>query len=213
MQFHKVMAPVFARLGVKLITRNLAQGGLGTIQASLGMSSIYGDEIDVLLWDAGMTEGTGYQQEFFIRQGLISGKRVPIILGAGLNQDLMRILYDYADVDIGQYGGGSDGMPVTVNAEQVTTLPYATRFLNCAPEAKDFCAQEPRFCTVCWIDPVGDGSVVPPTPQREFYSDNTNFHPGWRELQVRGRSLAMMMLRALQDAIDLWTENVAGMYQ
>jgi hypothetical protein len=53
MQFHKVMYPVFARFGVKLITRNMAQGGLGTIQAGLGSSSIYGDEVDLLLWDSG----------------------------------------------------------------------------------------------------------------------------------------------------------------
>ena len=53
MQFHKIMYPVFARLGVKLITRNMAQGGLGTIQAGLGSGSIYGDEVDLLLWDSG----------------------------------------------------------------------------------------------------------------------------------------------------------------
>jgi hypothetical protein len=53
-QFHKVLAPVFARLGVKLITRNLSQGGLGTIQNALGMGSLYGQEIDLLLWDSGM---------------------------------------------------------------------------------------------------------------------------------------------------------------
>lgn len=55
MQFHKVMYPVFARLGVKLVTRNMAQGGLGTIQAGLGSGSIYGDEVDLLLWDSGKT--------------------------------------------------------------------------------------------------------------------------------------------------------------
>lgn len=57
MQFHKIMAPVFARLGVKLITRNLSQGGLGTIQNALGMKDLYGDEIDLLLWDSGTSIG------------------------------------------------------------------------------------------------------------------------------------------------------------
>ena len=54
MQFHKVMYPIFARLGVKLITRNVGIGGLGTIQAGMGSGSIYGNEIDVLMWDSGM---------------------------------------------------------------------------------------------------------------------------------------------------------------
>jgi hypothetical protein len=53
MQFHKIMYPVFARVGVKLITRNMAQGGLGTIQAGMGSGSIYGNEVDLLLWDSG----------------------------------------------------------------------------------------------------------------------------------------------------------------
>lgn len=53
MQFHKIMSPIFARLGVKLITRNMAQGGMGTIQAGMGSSSIYGDDVDLLLWDSG----------------------------------------------------------------------------------------------------------------------------------------------------------------
>ena len=53
MQFHKVMEPVFARLGVKLITRNVGMGGLGTIQNGIGSGSIYGDEVDLLIWDSG----------------------------------------------------------------------------------------------------------------------------------------------------------------
>lgn len=53
MQFHKIMAPIFARLGVKLITRNVAMGGLGTLQHAMGSASIYGDEIDLLIWDSG----------------------------------------------------------------------------------------------------------------------------------------------------------------
>ena len=53
MQFHKIMSPIFARLGVKLITRNMAQGGMGTIQAGMGSGSIYGDDVDLLLWDSG----------------------------------------------------------------------------------------------------------------------------------------------------------------
>jgi hypothetical protein len=53
MQFHKVMAPVFRQLGVTLVSRNQAQGGLGTVQSSLGFSSIYGSDIDLMLWDSG----------------------------------------------------------------------------------------------------------------------------------------------------------------
>lgn len=53
MQFHKVLQPVFHQLNVKLVSRNQAQGGLGTVQSSLGFSSIYGSDIDLMLWDSG----------------------------------------------------------------------------------------------------------------------------------------------------------------
>jgi hypothetical protein len=53
MQFHKVLEPIFARLGVQLITRNVGMGGLGTIHNGLGSGSIYGDEVDLLIWDSG----------------------------------------------------------------------------------------------------------------------------------------------------------------
>ena len=65
MQFHKVMYPVFARLGVKLITRNVGQGGLGTIQAGMGSGSIYGDEVDILMWDSGKLCETLLEEHFF----------------------------------------------------------------------------------------------------------------------------------------------------
>lgn len=67
MQFHKVMAPVFAHLGVKLITRNVGMGGLGTLHNSLGSASIYGDEIDLLLWDTGTCELADSSSHDFLR--------------------------------------------------------------------------------------------------------------------------------------------------
>lgn len=53
MQLYKVLVPIFARLGVQLVVRNSAQEGLGALQGGIGSGSIYGDEVDLLLWDAG----------------------------------------------------------------------------------------------------------------------------------------------------------------
>lgn len=36
MQAHHVLEPIFYRLGMKLVTKNIAQGGLGTTQTALG---------------------------------------------------------------------------------------------------------------------------------------------------------------------------------
>jgi hypothetical protein len=53
MQFHRIMEPIFDRLGVKLITRNVGMGGMGTLQAAMGSGSTYESEVDLLLWDSG----------------------------------------------------------------------------------------------------------------------------------------------------------------
>lgn len=50
MQFHIIMEPVFDKLGVRLITRNSAQGGVGTTHSAMGSGSVYGEK-DILLWD------------------------------------------------------------------------------------------------------------------------------------------------------------------
>jgi hypothetical protein len=47
------MEPIFARLGVKLESRNMGMGGMGTIHNAVGSGSIYGNEVDLLLWDSG----------------------------------------------------------------------------------------------------------------------------------------------------------------
>jgi hypothetical protein len=50
--FHKVMEPVFDKLGVRLLSRNMGMGGVGTLQFSLGGGDFYG-ETDILEWDSG----------------------------------------------------------------------------------------------------------------------------------------------------------------
>lgn len=197
------MAPIFARLGVELVSRNVAQGGLGTIQGSLGLQSIYGDELDLLLWDSGMTEwGTGHQ-DMVARQGSL-GKRVPVVMGLGMDPKLLTYLYNRG-MDVGGFGKATDGALVTKSVSQAEQVPYAVRYFRCDSAMSDYCKTVPRFCWRCWL---GSEKVTPPTEQKEHFSNNENFHPGWRELQMRGRNIAMMMLRALQEAIELWRENV-----
>ena len=47
LQFQKVMEPIMARLGVKLMSHYLGYGGLGTVHSTLGAGDIYGKEIDI----------------------------------------------------------------------------------------------------------------------------------------------------------------------
>eukprot|EP00934_Nitzschia_sp_Nitz4_P003014 Nitzschia sp. Nitz4//scaffold75_size92586//394//3490//NITZ4_004836-RA/size92586-augustus-gene-0.85-mRNA-1//-1//CDS//3329557648//3004//frame0 len=207
MQFHKVMAPIFARLGVKLVTRNFGMGGLGTLQNSLAMASIYGEDIDVLIWDTGMTEGKDKRAiDMFIRQGVLGGNRVPVIWGMDMDFDILKLFHESADVDIGEVGLAQDNLPEVESNEQAETVAWAARYMKCTEEARDTCQAEPDFCAVCW-QPRDDG-VEPETKQRDVPRGQVSWHPGWRVHQLIGRNLAFAILRALQTAIDLWVDKV-----
>ncbi|KAG7356197.1 hypothetical protein IV203_000883 [Nitzschia inconspicua] len=214
MQFHKVMYPVFARLGVKLITRNMAQGGLGTIQAGLGSGSIYGDEVDLLLWDSddladdeGMTEKDNPEHiDIFYRQALLAGNRVPVIWGGPF--ELLKMLHEEADVDVGVWGQATDGIIEVESAGQANNVPWAARYMKCKPEVQDLCNNEPRFCSTCWID--RDDGIKPEAKQLDRPRGQVKWHPGWRSHQLTGRNIAFALLEALQAAVNIWNEGVMG---
>ena len=48
-----IMEPIFSRLGVKHQSRNFGFGGLGTLPNAIAGGSLYGPDVDLLMWDAG----------------------------------------------------------------------------------------------------------------------------------------------------------------
>mmetsp|Transcript_17057 Transcript_17057/g.47915 ORF Transcript_17057/g.47915 Transcript_17057/m.47915 type:complete len:918 (+) Transcript_17057:96-2849(+) len=206
MQFHKILQPIFARVGVKLITRNMGQGGMGTSHSAMGSGSIYGN-CDLLIWDSGMTEkGDLDLIDLFLRQGLLSGDRVPVVWGG--NFEVLRHLHENADVDVGEVGTGMDGVIMVESEAQAKTIPWAARYMACADSAKDLCTTEPRFCAKCWID--RDDGVKPTTGQRDSPRGQVKWHPGWRSHQLQGRVLAFSVLDALSAAVNEWSEGTMG---
>jgi hypothetical protein len=53
LQIQRVLEPIFARLGVTMTAHNIAVGGMGTISNAMCAKDIYGDDIDVLIYDSG----------------------------------------------------------------------------------------------------------------------------------------------------------------
>jgi len=198
MQFHKVMEPVFSYLGVQLISRNLAQGGLGTIQSALGSADIYGDEMDFMVWDSGMTEGRdGKAVDMYGRQALLS-HRVPVLWN--LNPNFLELYHEHCDADIGLYGTGLVGIPVSENETQAETLPYAAQYITCDQEFDAMC-KEHKFHANCWVERP---DVTPPTQQQDKPGSQVSWHPGFRWHQLTGRILAYTVLTGLKEAITLW---------
>ncbi|CAB9502397.1 expressed unknown protein [Seminavis robusta] len=209
MQFQRIMAPIFARLGVKLITRNISQGGLGTLQNTLGSGDIYGRKIDILIWDSGMTEIHNRNHiDLFFRQALLAGDHVPVLWSAGGTYELLKELHENADVDVGEFGLGLDGIPLTTSDEQAETLPWAVRYLKCDPANNDVCKRHDDYCSKCWID--RDDGIKPEATQKEKFAGQVRWHPGWRQHQLTGRVLAFSVLEALQLAIQQFSDGTMG---
>jgi len=209
MQFHKVMAPIFARLGVKLITRNISQGGLGTLQNSMASGSLYGDEVDILIWDCGMTEkGSPNHIDLFFRQGLIGGKRVPVIWSAGGTFDILKTLHEECDADVGEFGVGTDGIAETESDDQAATMPWAVQYMKCADGANDVCKKHNHYCANCWV--TREDGIKPEEEQQAKYGGQVSWHPGWRRHQLTGRVIAFSVLEALQQAVQLFSDGTMG---
>ena len=66
------MEPIFARLGVQHESRNFGNDGLGTMHNSIGAGSIYGPDVDILMYDSLYTEdGDDRAVDLFARQAIL----------------------------------------------------------------------------------------------------------------------------------------------
>lgn len=166
MAFHHMMKPIFDRLGVTLITRNIAYGGLGTLQSGLGAQSIFGDDIDMIIWDSGMTEKEKRAVDLLYRQTILGSKRVPFLWGDHV--EVLKMLHHEIGADVGQFGRGLSGVIETIDENQVKDLPWAIQFLKCEEQSKALCQNpENNYRTQCWID---RDDVVPSTKQDKVVS-------------------------------------------
>jgi len=202
MQFHQVMEPIFARLGMKLITRNIAQGGLGTLHNALGSRQIYGDEIDMILWDSAMTENESHMFDLFCRQLLLAGNRVPFLMCAGCDSSVLKMLHEEGKADISSIGDGTYGIPEVQDAIQALEIPWAARYMKCSRDTNDLCEAN-KYNGTCWIE---RDDVQPARSQSGVVPGRVSWHPGWRSHQLQGRVLSIWVLDALYDALQTWQD-------
>jgi len=179
MEFQRVMEPVFDRLGMVLVSSNRAQGGMGTLQAALAGTGIYGDP-DFMLWDSSMTEKDGKAQDVFFRQAVLSGERVPILFDMGGGRGMMDKLRD----QVGAHIGG------------IHTVAIFPQFKNTTIDFSD-----KKYNAACWTDRV---DVEPPVEQYPGFGGQASWHPGNWVHQSTARKISLLFLHALDEALTLW---------
>lgn len=196
MTFHKIMEPVFDKLGMRLVSRNMAMGGVGTLQFSLAGGDLYG-EADIIEWDSGMTE-KGPAVDLFNKQAILSGERVPLIM----TDYFFSIIEETGGAAyMGQYVADNKAIFPETTLENAKTIPYAAQWYDQTQE---------KFNAICW-EPRSD--FTPTKKQAEHPGSQVGWHPGNRHHTWQGRRLALIVLHALTLALDKWeTETSANGY-
>eukprot|EP00558_Chaetoceros_sp_UNC1202_P010884 CAMPEP_0197243762 /NCGR_PEP_ID=MMETSP1429-20130617/9101_1 /TAXON_ID=49237 /ORGANISM="Chaetoceros sp., Strain UNC1202" /LENGTH=881 /DNA_ID=CAMNT_0042704027 /DNA_START=58 /DNA_END=2703 /DNA_ORIENTATION=- len=208
MQFANIMETVFHKLGMRLIAKNMAMGGLGTTHFSFGQSTLYGEK-DVLMWDSGMTENSLPDEEFYHKQGLLGGERVPIIFGSKPSD--LETATDgnfWYGGEVGGVGLNSMGfVPLTTGIDQVETLPYAARYMKCDATVGAMCGSRgmDKFHASCW-EPRSDVNAT--VKQRPQPSGQASWHGGDRWHQIVSRKHILLFLKAFEKAFEVWEKGI-----
>ena len=75
------------------------------MQTALGSKSLYGEEVDIMIWDTSMTEPGDAAYDLFARQALL-GKRAPVLYHGRWN--VQKHISDETGADIFYMGNGDD---------------------------------------------------------------------------------------------------------
>jgi len=141
---------------------------------------------------------------FFYRQALQAGNRVPMLMAyAGFRaHQVLKKLHLETGAEIGEFGSAGQAIPITTSVQQAASLPFAVRYYKCSRDVSDECKKN-KYRTACWVQRP---DVTPPTAQLQRAGHS--FHPGFRWLQLVGRSMAFVTLMAIESALDEWQHVV-----
>jgi hypothetical protein len=209
MQFHRIMEPVFRKLGVRLISRNMGMDASTTVSA-LGGADVYG-EADIFWYISDTTarphrESRG-QMDLLHKQAILAGERMPIILTP---EPVVLMTDTDGKAWVGNIQPGVNICGETRISDGNIRLPQnpTCRYVNCVGEAleKNVCD---HYESVCWINRKGFGPDYVQEPNVGFQQD----YMGVQTHQLEGRKLAMLVLRGLESALERWeSETDRGLF-
>jgi hypothetical protein len=203
MQFHYILEPVLDMLGVRLVTRNI--GGTSPTIAALGGANVLG-EADVLVVYNDNKLSTG-ELELLQRQSILSGDRVPVILGASPGDAFDESAIPLSEAWVGRVFSRRDVCPPTEHGK----LPdrAACQYLNC-----EATRQHPALCKkfegVCWENRTDFSTPFQDPEVGNRFDTNTSFVTlNYRQHQWEGRKLSLLLLQALNETLHRWSNEIS----
>ena len=208
MQFNHIMEPVFDKLGVRLISRNMGMDASTTVSA-LGGADIYG-EADIL-WYIPDTRSTAESEslgqfDLLHKQAILSGERMPLILSP---QHANLLTDTNFKAWVGNIQPGTEICPDTrIKTMGGVFVPpvEACRYLHCdaSAEKKGICR---KYRSKCWEQRSDWNPGPDDTQQDDDTGSLENGYPNYQEHRWEGRKLAMVVLTALEQALEVWIEQ------
>lgn len=178
---NKAAVPIFESVGLDFVARNYAMGGTNSApEVAMCSKEIFGEDIDVLVWDFGMTDGGSIEKLFlYMYRGVACNKNRPIGLAyhAGGRYErhrhsMMEMLEQNFSLPVFQ---SSEEVMVEVLAnvpdtfgmspEQIDSMPKFVRNFKCSNSietGEPFCSTSKFNLTLC-----------------ENRKARTSWHPGW----------------------------------
>jgi hypothetical protein len=199
--------PILANIGIAFTGRNHAMGGTPSGPEIASCSKeVFGDDIDLLSWDYGMTDGRAYidMELYNTRAGLNPSRPVLLAIhvdrkaGSGrlgvartMEENGLTSLY----LDAGKQEQVIANVPDTFGRteEQIAAMPDFVRHFKCEGKVEGGepgCAGDKWNLSVC--------------PTRKA---KTKWHPGWRYHALIGNLNAIFLLDMFEDAIDEITKR------
>jgi hypothetical protein len=199
MQFNTIMEPVFDKLGMHLLARNMGMAAPTTVSA-LGGADVYGEadifwHVVVEAIDEAESEG---QVDLLHKQAILSGERMPVIL----TPNPVKLLQETNnEAWMGNLQPGADFCERTTAENGKMVLPDvpACHYVNCADDA--LCD---RHNSVCWVE---RSDYNPLSEQFENAGHQNEGYPNDYMHRLEGRKMAMLVLHALDEALDRWIEQ------
>jgi hypothetical protein len=213
----QAIKPIFESVNIEFTGRNYAMGGTASAsELALCTKEIYGTDIDVLVWDFGMTDGRDLWKQalYQYRGGLLNQSR-PILLAfhAGnaeggrysvtQSMEAMGLGAMISSDDL--LGAAENGIPDSFGLSEagIQQLPEFVRNYRCGQQIENgdpYCGAQKFHGEVC--------------PDRRFM---TSWHPGWKWHALMGYLSAFFLLELLNEtiqdlAVRLTTTNAVKLY-
>lgn len=197
MQFNYIMEPVLDKLGVRLVSRNMGMDS-SVLNSALGGADIYG-EADIMMYQ-GQPEDVSIM-DFFHRQAILSGERVPILLTPSV-----KLLREATEDSIWagnlQPGASFCSSSRIESGKFIVPKVKSCKYVVCTDEAASRCDKQN---SVCWVDRPDVSKEM--AEQDESIGREHQGLPNFNTQKLEGRKLAMLVLHALDEAIDRWTQQ------